>query len=104
MASLHSIQHSYDDQNWLDRCLELAATGDAILLLEDAVSLCCHQPSINKLVASDKSLSLYILNEDLKARGLTLPSTGSAAIEFTLISYQEFVELSLQYERVVNWA
>ena len=100
MATLHSLQHSHDDQNWLARCLATVKTGDAIILLEDAVTISCHQPTLQEFNKLDISLSLYVINVDLEARGLIAQSNNL----FEIVSYQEFVELTLQYDKLVNWA
>ena len=115
MPSLHTLQHSIDDKNWLERCLQTVQNNDAILLLEDAVSISCHLPSL-KLLSELTSVSLFVLDADCQARGINptydaaLALSASEVIDlkayaaFKKVSYQEFVELSLSYDKVINWA
>ena len=100
MATLHSIQHSLDDQNWLTRCLASVSENDGIILLEDAVLISCHLPTLSQLSTLNIKLNFYVIDVDLKARGLL----NQFDQKFTLISYQEFVELTLYYDKLVNWA
>ncbi|PCJ48320.1 MAG: hypothetical protein COA74_09385 [Gammaproteobacteria bacterium] len=120
MAILHSLQHSCDDQTWFKLCLASLEVGDGIILLEDAVSISCHLPSLKRLNTLAKSLTIYVMDVDLEARGLsaqfkeltsqssyqetTLNSRLSSSLKYELINYQEFVELTLQYDKLVNWA
>jgi sulfur relay protein TusB/DsrH len=41
---------------------------------------------------------IYVLNEDLQARGLTIENTL-----YQGISYPEFVELTLECKQVISW-
>jgi sulfur relay protein TusB/DsrH len=103
MAILHTLQHSFDDQSWLSRATDSLKSGDGLLLLEDAVSISCHLPTLEKLNSLDIELSFYVLDVDLQARGLK-PTNDPSSIHIKIINYQEFVELSLQFDNVVNWA
>ena len=100
MATLHSLQHGIDDQNWLGRCLASVKAGDGIILLEDAVTISCHLPTLQQFHTLDVELSFYVLDIDLEVRGIK----AQIGKQFEVLSYQEFVELTLQYDKVVNWA
>ena len=93
MTTLHTLQHSFDDQPWLTRSTESLSPGDGILLLEDAVSICCHLPTLEKLKTLGINISFYAMDVDLKARGLN-PAKVPFPLEFQIISYKDFVELS----------
>jgi tRNA 2-thiouridine synthesizing protein B len=41
---------------------------------------------------------VYVLKEDAQARGVAVESDN-----IQLINYAEFVELSLEYEKVMSW-
>lgn len=71
-----------------EQCLSVMAPDDALLLIEDAVSLYRQHPNHDS----------YILEEDLVARGF--PSEQS---HWQLIDYPQFVELTLQYDKTVTW-
>ena len=103
MAILHTLQHSFDDQSWLSRATNSLQSGDGLLLLEDAVSISCHLPTLEKLNNLGVDISFYAMDVDLQARGLT-PANIPSSVKFEIINYQDFVELSLQFDKVVNWA
>ncbi|MFT5521634.1 MAG: sulfur relay protein TusB/DsrH [Enterobacterales bacterium] len=103
MATLHTLQHSFDDQSWLSRAIDSLKSGDGLLLLEDAVSISCHLPTLKQLNSLEIALSFYAMDVDLQARGLT-PANIPSSVKFEIINYQDFVELSLQFNKVVNWA
>ena len=103
MATLHTLQLSVDEQSWLNRATSSLSSGDGILLLEDAVSMSCHLPTLEKFNHLDIDISFYVMDVDLKARGL-IPTKAPSSIQFEIINYQDFVELSIQFDKVVNWA
>jgi sulfur relay protein TusB/DsrH len=103
MATLHTLQHSVDDNSWLGRAIDSLQPGDGLLLLEDAVSISCHLPTLEQLNSLGIELSFYVMDVDLQARGLK-PTNTLSSIQIEIINYQEFVELSLQFDKVVNWA
>lgn len=103
MAILHTLQHCFDDQSWLSRVTDSLSAGDGLLLLEDAVSISCHLPTLEQLNNLGITLSFYVMDVDLQARGLK-PINAPSSIQIEIINYQEFVELSLQFDKVVNWA
>ncbi len=100
MATLHSLQHSFDVHSWLDRCLESVGQDDGIILLENAVTISCLTPVINRITNLEIQPNLYVIDVDLKARGL-LDQYDHC---FLPVSYQEFVELTLRYDKLINWA
>lgn len=100
MATLHSLHHSQSDHIWLSRCLAAAKPDDGIILLEDAVAISCHLPSLLLLSKLDLVLNFYVIDVDLNARGLL----SLYDKKFALVSYHEFVELTLHYNKLVNWA
>jgi len=103
MTILHTLQHSIDEQSWLNRAIASLKNGDGLLLIEDAVSISCHLPTLKKLNALGIVFSFYVIDVDLQARGLK-PHNIPSSITIEIISYQEFVELTLQFDKVVNWA
>lgn len=75
----------------LNQALAMFSEGDALLLIEDAVSLCTSK---NKKSLS--SYPIYVLNQDLIARGLTVRD------DYQTLDYAQFVELSLDYKKSVT--
>ena len=92
---LHKISSSPFEQLALQHCLQRIHSSDGLLLTQDAVYAVMHQTLNSKLEALD---AVYILKEDADARGVRVISA-----HIQLISYAEFVGLSLQYEKVMSW-
>lgn len=76
--------------------LALLASGDSVLLLEDAVYAALPLPG--GLVLPE-GLQCHVLAEDLVLRGI------SARIRpgFALVDYPGFVALCLSHRQVINW-
>jgi len=55
----------------LNNCVERARVGDAILLIESAVSAALSASESAVFDALEKGVSVYVLMPDLQARGLT---------------------------------
>jgi tRNA 2-thiouridine synthesizing protein B len=92
MSTLHTVNKTAANDA-LEACLRVASNGDSLLLIEDGV----YQASqlVQHPLAS--TLQLYALEEDIAARGLSLPAT------ITPIGYAQFVELVCQHQRSVSW-
>jgi tRNA 2-thiouridine synthesizing protein B len=81
-------------------CLQSLRTGDCVLLLEEAVYAAVSQEQRDNIVASlPPDVQLFVLQEDLALRGIS----ARIHCEFSRISYQDFVALSLNHAQVVNW-
>ncbi len=75
----------------LKNCLAVAAADDALMFINDGVyALATH-------AALAKRPLIYALEEDIKARGLTLSQTVNR------IHYRQFVALSCEYNPVQSW-
>lgn len=98
MATLHVLSHSPFADSRLNSCLRLLGGDDAILLCGDATyALTASTAARQTLDAKADSLKLFILDEDAKARNLTLPEWVES------VDYPKFVELSVQYDKVNTW-
>ncbi len=88
---LHLIQRSPFSSATLSDCLNIIGKKDSLLFMQDGVYIQNHPrlPSINNTV--------HVLQDDLKARGLEKGSVGKS------ISYQEFVQLCAQHDKVISW-
>lgn len=91
---LHIVATSPFCTDALQRCLQLATTEDAILLIEDAV-LALHGSS--DFFATSPTQALFALEPDCLARAMT-PSA-----RFTKVNYEGFVDLVAQYDKSVSW-
>jgi tRNA 2-thiouridine synthesizing protein B len=98
MATLHVLSHSPFADTRLDSCLNLLGPQDGLLLSGDAAyalaSGSLPMQSLGRHLDSDR---LFVLAEDLTARGLVAPSGVEA------VDYAGFVELSIRFDRVNTW-
>lgn len=92
---LHKISSSPFSYKALHHCLQRMHEKDGLLLTQDSVYTVMHQTLYTKLTELD---SVFVLKEDAEARGVQVKSD-----HIQLISYAEFVELSLKYEKVMSW-
>lgn len=98
MSTLHVLSHSPFTDSRLGSCLRLLGTEDALLLCGDAVyAVQPHSLPCDALEQQHARLTLFILDEDLLARGLECPDWA------TRVDYTTFVELSLRYAKVNTW-
>ncbi|KAF1068203.1 MAG: Protein TusB [Pseudomonas citronellolis] len=96
MSTLHLLSHSPFGDTRLHSCLRLMAPGDGLLLSGDAVyALRPGTEPFEALQARPQDCALFVLGEDLEARGLP-PVDGA-------LDYPGFVELCGQYDKVNSW-
>lgn len=82
----------------LPALLRLAAPGDAVLLLQDGVLAALSGSAALDLLL-DARLSLYVLQDDVVARGLS----GYISHNLTVIDYNQFVELTENHHSQTAW-
>ncbi len=94
---LHHIQSSITADNALSTCLRYIDAQDSILLADDALN-CLLNTQWQQRLADFK---LYVLIEDIEARGLSdrLPQSANISI----IDYDQFVLATLQHTKVITW-
>ncbi|WP_122580761.1 sulfurtransferase complex subunit TusB [Pseudomonas viridiflava] len=97
MSTLHVLSHSPFTDNRLDSCLRLLGDNDGILLCGDATYALTPSSPVSHKLQQAGSQSLFVLDEDLKARNLPLP-TGIVSVD-----YAGFVELSIRFDKVNTW-
>ena len=84
-------------QDSLESCLSAMLPGDGLLLFQDGVYLLARQkPDLDHLSAKK---SLFVLGEDLVARGISAKIPAS----YTLVDYPAFVGLTLEFSKVISW-
>lgn len=92
---LHKLTASPFSNQAMQHCLLRVHSNDAVLLTQDAV----YALMDTSLSVQLKQLpNLYVLKDDAEARGVTLHDEN-----VNLISYSDFVELSLKYDNVLSW-
>ena len=96
MSALHTISQS-PSSGLLDSCLRLVCPGDGILFIQDGVYYGCPP---NHLDSISKDNTLFALREDLIARGVL----GKLFKRVRPIGYDRFVELTVEFEKVINWS
>jgi tRNA 2-thiouridine synthesizing protein B len=101
MSILHTVNKSPFQDSTMNSCLAICSNQDSVILIEDGV----FGALLTSPVASDiKKLSargtrFYALTNDVVARGLTeklLPDVN-------LVSYQDFVSLSIECKQIQSW-
>jgi tRNA 2-thiouridine synthesizing protein B len=95
MSTLHVINKS--DASLWHSCTATLASGDALLLIEDAVYAAL--PAQQQLSLVPAGVQLRALTDDLALRGIS----AKIRPEIGQTTYNEFVALSLAHERVVSW-
>lgn len=88
---LHLIQRSPFSSTTLSDCLNILGNEDSLLFMQDGVYIQNH-PTLPDIINP-----VYVLQDDLKARGLLTSTLGKS------INYQEFVLLCTQHEKVISW-
>ncbi len=87
--------HTVNSSEHLSDCLRFLKGGDALLLIEDGV-YCLTNTALNNLPSS---VAVYALLDDTNARGLSQQAENHSKI----ISYNEFVQLCCDHQRIINW-
>lgn len=97
---LHIVSTSPLSDAALGQCLNYLGEQAAILLIQDAVVAATDgHPWREKLVQLDDSHPLFVLADDLVARGLK----ERVSAPFQMIDYDRFVNLCLEFDAVQSW-
>tara|TARA_R110002072_G_scaffold4663_3_gene32409 strand:- start:16715 stop:17029 length:315 start_codon:yes stop_codon:yes gene_type:complete len=103
MSTLHIISASPFSTGVLQRCLNVCAPGDAILFIQNGVYI-VQNPGLltgedwKDEGLTDRGTEVYVLTEDLDARGLTVGQRNLQPI-----SYDGFVTLVCRHRNSINW-
>ena len=98
---LHTVNKSPFFCRSLETCLGLAAPGSDILLIEDGVYGAIAGTALTIDVEQAlSSCKVYVLEADLKARGIE-PEKLISGIE--QVGYERFVELAANNSKVQSW-
>ena len=100
MSTLFTINQSWISKPALYEQLAYASSGDAIVLLEDAVLSLQSSLSLASFLAKcqAKNIAVYAVKEDVEMRGL-----GNKYETIELIQYTDLVELVEQFDKQVAW-
>lgn len=100
-ATLHTVNQSPGLGSALESCLRLSRAGSGILLLEDGVLACLrHSQSAKIIEQAMTSRQIYVLGEDLTARGMPADRVLDGV---RIVSYAGFVDLCTRYGKVQAW-
>ncbi len=95
---LHTVNQSHSTSSSLQQCLDYFTPNDAIVLLEDGVyNALAYHSSAEKLSGIPHC---YAIDDDIKARGL---DDEDLLPNIQRISYDDFVNLSVQHPLSQSW-
>ena len=98
---LHLVNKSPTDRYAFDTCFRMAKSGDAILLIEDAVYAAAANSDFAENVTSRlDDFSFYVLGPDVNARGL-----GDIPLieDIKVVDYEGFVDLVADTKATQSW-
>ncbi len=97
---LHIINKSPFQTSTLDTCLRMAQPGNALLLIEDGIyAATVGSVAEARVRQACATLKVYVLQPDMDARGVT----GKLIDGVTLVDYNGFVDLTLEYNTSHSW-
>ncbi|MGB5831148.1 MAG: sulfurtransferase complex subunit TusB [Thiohalocapsa sp.] len=101
MSTLHTVNKSPFEKSSLDKCLQYASDGSAVLLIEDGVYAAVRGTTVEPRVKTAlESVKVYVLGPDLKARGFS----EQRLIEgIGVVDYAGFVDLAAENAKVQAW-
>ena len=99
MTTLHTLSKNPHSTNELQSFIDMMGENDELLLLAEGVYATYSNVNtpLEKLYKASK---LYVLKDDLLARGMPLEAL---APEVSLITYQVFVDLVVKHQTTYNW-
>lgn len=101
MSTLHTINKSPFERAALVSALNHVKAGDALLMLEDAVVGARKGSAVAGVIeAAAKNCSVYVLEPDLAARGMSEKDLIAGA---RLVDYGGFVDLVASHDRTQAW-
>lgn len=94
---LHTLRHS-PWQCDITGLLRMLQAGDDLLLIEDGVSAALEGSRyLESLLAAP--ITVYVLEEDIRARGLSAQISDSVV----RVSYTDFVRLAVKHSAQMAW-
>jgi tRNA 2-thiouridine synthesizing protein B len=97
---LHIVNKSPFQTSTLESCLRMAQAGSALLLIEDGVYAATVGSALEACVRQACArLKVYALRPDLDARGMTDKLIDGV----TLVDYDGFVDLTVEYKTSHSW-
>ena len=97
--NLHLVFSSPNATSALSDCLQNIDSSDGLVLIEDGVYASIDSAFLNQI---NKFNQCYLVESDSIARGLSSAS-GENALNIKPISYDELVDLTLNYDKTISW-
>ncbi|MFC0268365.1 sulfurtransferase complex subunit TusB [Kushneria aurantia] len=98
MSTLHLVNHSAFTSRVLEEVRHAAQEGDAIMLIEDGV----YSALGADIMPFAPRVSVYLLTEDARARGLDADGITSASVR--PVDVAGFVNLTAEHDRTLSWS
>jgi tRNA 2-thiouridine synthesizing protein B len=99
MNLLHIVNKSPFDRDSLELAIAYALDGSSVLMIEDGVYGAMQNTTASSMVA-DSSVPVYVLGEDLKARGI---SEDKVIEGVNVVDYAGFVKLTTELDQTQAW-
>jgi tRNA 2-thiouridine synthesizing protein B len=101
MAILHTVNKSPFHDSTMSSCLAICSNQDSVIFIEDGVLGAINSSPLasNIEVLASSGTRFYALHYDVFARGIAeklLPN-------IKLVSYQDFVKLSVECKQIQSW-
>ncbi len=97
---LHTFSKSPFSDRLFSDATSLIRSGDAVLLLNDAVYAAISTSALTDIFDKLVGVSCYAIDEDLAARGIHDAMLPPAV---TRASYADFVRLTLEADKMITW-
>ena len=97
---LHTVNKSPFEKNSLSSCLNCAAEGSTVLLIEDGVYGALNGSAVaDKVKDAMGKVTIYALGPDLDARGIA----DKVIDGIKVVDYAGFVALAAENDKVQSW-
>lgn len=97
---LHTVNKSPFEKNSLSSCINHAAEGAAVLLIEDGVYGAMDNTAASAMVKEAMGkITFYVLSSDAKARGIA----DKVMEGVNMVDYAGFVDLACENGTVQSW-
>jgi len=98
--NLHLVFSSPNATPALSDCLKNIDSSDGLVLIEDGVYASIDSTFQNQI---NKCIQCYLVVSDSIARGLSPAASGENALNIKPISYDDLVDLTLNYDKTISW-
>ena len=101
MSILHTVNKSPFEKTAFSSCIDHAAKGDTVLLIEDGVYAAMKgTAAADRITAANGDVSVCVLGPDLAARGI---ANGKVADGVKVVDYAGFVDLVAEHDVAQSW-